>query len=573
MSSFELIKSLILMRPGRFLLTLLVLLLAGLVELFGLSLLLPAVGLVLGSRSDAAGLSGFPEHLLEQTGLTISLPALLALVVTAFALKSVTLFFAMRYASHTTALVASQLRIRLLNALLAARWSHFLMRSTGRLSQVMGVSAELGASAYMAICRMLAAAIQMLVYGVFAFTLSLPASLAAVGIALLMMALLHPLVNRSRRANAQAAKAFHALSGYIVDGIQSLKSLKAMGVEDRLAPEMERNIDALKNESVRAEVHRTAVRVAREPLQVVAAAIWLYLAITWWDLAFETVAVTLLLFLQITNRAGAIQSMFQEIVGREEYWKNISSAIKEAELDCERTSSGTVVDLQRAIEFERVEFQHGNTPLLVNVDLGIPAGKITALMGPSGVGKTTLLDLVAGLIVPNKGAVRVDGIDLAELDLRAWRRQIGYVPQDPVLLHDTLLRNITLDQHGVGAAEAAEAAHLAGIESFIRECPDGMNTIVGERGGRLSGGQRQRIAIARALARRPRLLLLDEATSALDVQAEAELMTVLRRLPWPTTIVAVSHREPFAAAADMVYDVTASGVRRRPVARPESIHA
>ncbi len=170
--------------------------------------------------------------------------------------------------------------------------------------------------------------------------------------------------------------------------------------------------------------------------------------------------------------------------------------------------------------------------VLKNITIEIPSRTFTSIIGPSGAGKTTLVDLVTGLFEPIKGQVLIDGVPLPELDLRKWRRMIGYVPQDTILLHDSIFSNVTLGEPSFSEEDVEHALKAAGAWDFINAMPEGVQTIVGERGAKLSGGQRQRIAIARALVHRPQLLILDEATSALDPETEAAICQTLKDSTW-----------------------------------------
>jgi len=182
----------------------------------------------------------------------------------------------------------------------------------------------------------------------------------------------------------------------------------------------------------------------------------------------------------------------------------------------------------------------------------VPVRKMTTLCGSSGVGKTTLADMILGFHLPDKGQVMVDDAPLCEIDLFTWRKTIGYVPQDTFLFHDSILRNVTLGDPALSESHAEEALKAAEAWSFIELLPDSIHTVVGERGSRLSGGQRQRIAIARALIRRPQLLLLDEPTSGLDPATENDLCATLRLLSRTVTILSITHQQALAAAADQV---------------------
>ena len=176
-------------------------------------------------------------------------------------------------------------------------------------------------------------------------------------------------------------------------------------------------------------------------------------------------------------------------------------------------------------------------------------------MGPSGSGKTTIIDLTIGLLQPREGCIELDGTALTDIDIKHWRSMIGYVPQDTVLLHDSIIHNVTLGDPTLTAEQAEQSLRAAGAWEFVTRLPEGVETIVGERGGKLSGGQRQRIVIARALINQPRLLILDEATSALDPESEEAVRQTMENLKGRLTILAISHNRAMVQAADAVYQM------------------
>ncbi len=197
-----------------------------------------------------------------------------------------------------------------------------------------------------------------------------------------------------------------------------------------------------------------------------------------------------------------------------------------------------------AIEFENVSFWYktDDPPALTDVNASVSAGEIVALVGRSGAGKTTLVNLVPRFYEPQRGIIRIDGTDVADIRLADLRRVIGIVPQDPQLLRGTILDNIRYGRLDARDDEVRAAARDANADEFVEALPDGYATQVGERGIRLSGGERQRIAIARALLRDPRILILDEATSALDSHSEALIAQALERLMKGRTTLIIAHR-------------------------------
>ncbi len=191
----------------------------------------------------------------------------------------------------------------------------------------------------------------------------------------------------------------------------------------------------------------------------------------------------------------------------------------------------------------------------------IPAGSLCAFTGASGGGKTTLVDAVLGLVTPRQGRVTVDGVDLAEANLIAWRHHIGYVPQELVLFNDSVRANIVFGRDGITEDDVRRALKDAEALDFVEAMPQGLDTPVGERGTALSGGQRQRLALARALVHSPDLLILDEATTALDPATEIEICRTLRRFAGQRTILAISHQPRIAEIADLVVEVSDSSAR------------
>ena len=227
----------------------------------------------------------------------------------------------------------------------------------------------------------------------------------------------------------------------------------------------------------------------------------------------------------------------------------------------------TPLRLRRGIELKNLTFAYANNSktILDGISLVIPAGSCVGICGPSGSGKTTLLDLTLGLLSPDQGNVLIDGVVLDASTTPSWQRNIGYVPQSIFLIDGTIAENIAFstDRAAIDMAAVDRAAKLAHLQDVIASSPDGLATLVGERGVRLSGGQRQRVAIARALYRDPDVLFFDEATSALDVASEALVVEAIQQLAGVKTIVIVAHRVATLRYCDAIYVLRAGRLVRR----------
>jgi subfamily B ATP-binding cassette protein MsbA len=209
--------------------------------------------------------------------------------------------------------------------------------------------------------------------------------------------------------------------------------------------------------------------------------------------------------------------------------------------------------VREEIVFDHVSFAYRpGEPVLVDASFRAPAGTVTALVGPSGAGKTTVVDLLARFYDVTDGRILVDGTDLREFSLRSLRERLGIVSQETVLFHDTVEANIAYALEGVSQDAVEAAARAAHAHEFIVRLPQGYDTLVGERGTQLSGGQRQRIAIARAILRDPPILILDEATSALDSESERLVQDALGRLLAGRTVIVIAHRLPTIQRADQI---------------------
>jgi len=547
--------------------TLFALVLAGIAEGFGLTAMLPLLATVggsgfggeigaPGSASDhAPRLSHVVTEVLSSLGLSPTVGVLLAVIVTGVILKSIFMLLANKRVGYAVAQVATDLRLALLHALLVTRWEYYLRQPVGGLANAFATEAMRASQAYLCGAKMMALLIQAAVYASVALLVSWKATLASMAAGAVLLYGLNRLIRTARRAGRRQTALLQSSLSRLTDSLQSIKPLKAMAREDLADAVLETETKRLNRALQKQVFSKEALRSLQEPMIITFVAFGLFVALVHWALPLASVMVLVFLLVRLLTQLGKVQEQYQNMVIFESAYWSLQEKIGEAEREREMEFGGGAPSLEHGIRLDRVSFKYGESWVLKNASLEFPAGLFTVITGASGAGKTTVADLVMGLLRPQKGQIWIDDLPFGTVDIRSWRRAIGYVPQETLLLHDTVMRNVTLGAAELNEKDVESSLRAAGAWDFVMAMPHGVLSTVGERGGRLSGGQRQRIAIARALVHKPVLLILDEATSGLDPESEAGICDTLRQLRGKLTILAISHQPALVNAADRAYRV------------------
>lgn len=523
---------------------------AGLIEGVGMISLLPLLGAASGEASSNP-VTGWVDSAFAYVGVETSPGLLLVVIVVAIAAKAAISIAALRYAGFLAARVATDLRMALIRALMKARWPYFVSQPIGRLANAMSSEAIRASQVFTHGSRLVSYMIQLVIFIGLAFAVSWRVASMALLVGGLMTVSLRVFVRMARRAGEEETRVQSGLLARLTDVLASVKNLKAMGKESDIQPQLEREIEAIDQAYKDRATSAAVLQSIHEPFMVFFLAILLYVLISQFGTPVDELVFVAFLLYRVLNRFGAVQQFYQRVVMDESALSSIEASVARAVQDEETFDGRKTPTLSQDITFENVSFSYDATPVLTSASFRIPSGSFTALSGPSGSGKTTIADLIIGLQTPNTGRVMIDSVDLSEIDLMAWRTRVGYVPQDVVLFHDTIYANVVLGTPGIATAEVEQALRKADLWDYVSSLPDGMHTIVGERGGRMSGGQRQRLALARALARQPLLLILDEATTGLDGDTEASIIATLRSLKGDVTILAISHQPALVEAAEL----------------------
>ena len=547
--------------PLRTLLTLLAMSVAGLAEGVGLSALLPLLNIAIETDAGASPLPAAADNAFEQSvrealawaGITPELNNLLVLIVVALTLKSLLLLAAQVQVGYSAARLATDLRLELLRAILLSRWTYFLNQPVGKLTNSLATEAARAAEAFQNGATALTFLFQAVVYGAVALAVSWRATLVGLVAGALIIGFSHSLVRITKKAGKKQTSVLLSLMSTMTDTLASVKPLKGMGRE-HLAGSVLSMETARLNQALERQVLSSAwLDSMQQILFAVIIAVGMYTALVRNGMPLATVMVLVVVIGQMVALLGKVQKQYQKsTIGESAYW-SMRKTIEEAQREEEELPAGATPSIGTGIRLEHLGFRYGNHAVLEDVEIAIPAGSLVTLVGPSGSGKTTMVDLVIGLLRPDTGRVTVGGVPLTEIDLRQWRRAIGYVPQETLLLHESIAHNVSLGDTDIPERDIEDALRAAGAWDFVHSLPGGMHASVGERGGKLSGGQRQRIVIARALVRRPQLLILDEATSALDGESAEAVRQTLQQLRGSLTILVITHQDLLVDIADRVY--------------------
>jgi ATP-binding cassette subfamily C protein len=546
------------------------LLLASLTEGISLVLLIPLIGMAV---------SGTPVHVPVPgwAGAHLGLAPMLACFVAAILLRAVLMRAKELAMSGTMFDLSNHLRIALFSDVAFAKWGFIAGLRAADLDHAL--SAEI-ARVQMAIYYMFAllqVAVLLCIYIALSTFLSPVMTAIAAGFGVFLFAVLRPVRKAAVRYSRIFADRHQLQHRIIADFIASIKLAKSLNAEPATVEKLAAHLRETRHSAQKFAAMNANSGLISQLTSAAGLAAFAYAALIFFHLPFPKIVLLLLVFMRISPRISGLQESYHQIVLNIPAYESMQRLQRQCVTAREATPPAAQrLTLAQEITVSHVTFGYATdgAAQLCEADFRIPAGEITAFIGPSGAGKSTAADLILGLIEPITGEIRVDGLALSAANRRIWREDVAYVPQDVTLLHDSLFENLALAAPGADEAAMWAALTAANAAGFVSALPDGLATVIGERGLRLSGGERQRIALARALLRRPKLLILDEGTSALDWENQAAVARAIAALRGQMTVITIAHRPSMIAFADWVVTfeggrVVDSGPYQRMINQPE----
>lgn len=533
--------------------------LAGISESLGITSILPLIGQIGGGATT----NNPAQHIIDQIftflGLQQTIGTIIAVIVSLIVLRGIMNFFAISKVGFITAHITNDLRLRFIRSLMNAQWAYYKKLPIGKSTNTISTDAERASLGIFGFGQVVSDVFQIFFYLGFSFLVSLPVTLAACASGCVLIFALRFLIRRSRRAGEEQTRLFRQILSRLADALGDIKSVKTMGQQKYFLNVLETEsfelAQARKDQILAGQIMGTA----RDPVIAIMMGIGLYFMLKTTSIPFSSLLVLALLYFRTVSRLSLLQSNIQQMVIFESAYWSIENEIDQANLHGETNKGSLTPVFDKGITFQDVTFSYqsksdetsNQSPILRNFNGFIPARQFTAISGDSGTGKTTLVDLLSGLYTPASGVIKIDDIDLHDIDLGQWRSAIGYVSQDHNLLHESLFLNISMGKPEITREDAMLALKKAGAD-FVFSLPDGLDTNAGEKGARFSGGQKQRIVMARAIVSFPRLLILDEPTSALDKNTELELIKTLKDIAKETTVLCITHSDAMTRSADNI---------------------
>lgn len=535
---------------------------SGILEGIGINAVIPLFSFIdptqaIGNDMLSRSIAGFFSFL----NIPYSIRSLLIFIVLLFVVKAFALFWMTYIEGLITYQYEKETRTKLLRASLHADWPYMSRQKLGYLDQILTNDLTRSSNLFLYVGALILVIVNIIVYSLLVVNISIAIAIATLCLGMGGFWMFRTLFQRGKMLSEKVASIYKEVAHYVNENVLGIKTVKAMLVERPVLQRASVYFERMRAFNMKMVTLRNFSNVVIQPIGL----LFIILIFTFFYkvTAFNVGAFAVVVYAinKVFSNIQLAQSQVHRVSLLLPYLENVLRYEADVRQHQETKDAGKTIRFQKEIRFEHVNFSHGETSVLQDVSCVIRKGMFVGLIGPSGSGKTTLVDIVMRFFPPSNGKIFIDGIDMSDIDLRHWRKQIGYVSQDVFLMNDTVTNNIRFYDTDVTEQRMIAASKLANIYDFIMQLPQQFDTVVGERGILLSGGQRQRIALARVLARNPDILILDEATSALDNESEVLIQRAIEDLRKTMTVIVIAHRLSTVMLADKLLVLDGGKIR------------
>ena len=517
----------------------------------GIVMLIPMLELL----NISAGATGWMATLLAPfngTSVTVRALTIVGIYISLIVLKAL---FGRALAIRQTQFIEGYtltLRNRLYEAVSHAGWEQISSRKQADIINLFTAQCSQVSSAVSSIISLLSSLVMAGIQIAIACWMSLPITLVVCLVGFILLGLFLPLRRKARKYGDEMIRISRDFYSELFNQLNSVKEMRTYGVEDAHAESYGRLSRAFLDAQLKYVHLRTTPNVVYSVAAAVLISLVLLLSVAVMDIETARLMVMVLVFSRLWPLFSSWQGTLQTIQTCLPASEKLSTTIAELTAAASEQWGCEDITFTHRVDFQEVAFRYASSDsaVLSNISFSLEHGKITALVGRSGAGKSTIADLLMGFLHPESGRICVDGVPLTKENIRAWRQYIGYIPQNPLIINASVRENLRRFHPDATEEDMIAALKSAVAWDFVRQLPQGLDTVLGDQGVRLSGGERQRIVLARVLMGNPKVIILDEATSALDYESENAVRDILRTMRAQAAILVIAHRLATVLIAD-----------------------
>lgn len=567
-TTLRLVHDLLHSSNNRFLQVILLTSLNALTTSFGIALIIPLLSVI--TPNQAMPVQGLSKLMSYVERMSLSLEWMIVLY---FLLVCMSVFVGRLTTIRTTQLVqryTKELRVRLFTTLFSGEYHHVAKQKKSDLVNTFTMEVSRVNASVTALVSLLSSIIIALPQFVLAFLVSPRLTTFVLISGFIVFLSLYTSLKRVRGLAVSLQRLNQSWQKTLSEQLYGLKEIKSYGIESKQIEQFRQATEAVEHNLVAYAVEQSKPDIYFKVGAAGLISLFLYVSLVILQEEMATLIVLVLIFARLWPLFSSFQKSTQVFLSGLPVYEHIQALLDEVPCITSLSTQVQRVTFNQSISLNRITFAYDSdrVPVLQDVTFEIEAGQMIAIMGPSGTGKSTLLDILLCFSTPQYGEIRIDGQVLTSDGTDAWRNLVSYIPQASFLFHGTIRENIVHFNPGIEEERLVESLELAGA-GFVFRLHQGLDTVIGDFGLSLSGGQQQKIILARALAKRPKLLLLDEATSAIDRDQEHVFHQTLRMLTKQMTVVYVTHRSDIGDLADKVYMIEAGSFRTKEVSHYE----
>lgn len=532
-------------------------------EGIGINALIPILSYYI---KDNSGQYNFLVKLMQEffnfLHIDFSLKQLLIFVIIIFIGKALIMILTNYIKILITTSYETKTRGNLLRSTLNANWPYLSKQKIGYLENTIKIDTTKSSTLLQEISSLVIALSSLLVYVIVAINISPLITLSALTSVSLLLIAFKPILKLAKRNSQALINLYRESAHHINQSISGVKAVKAATVESQIADRGDNLFKQIRSANIKQALLKNIPGSLLQPMGMIFVCILMGLSYKLQNFDLAILLPIIYLVERIFDNGKRLQGNLNNLSELTPYLMSTTNYLKDSLEAKEYDESMQSPSFNKTLCFKGISFQYPDKSIIVldNLDFTINKGELIGIIGPSGGGKTTLVDLILRLLEPSSGQILLDGKNIDKISLKEWRHSIGYVSQDIFLLNDTIANNIKFYDNDITEKEIERATKDANIYDFIQTLPNKFNSEIGEKGVLLSMGQRQRIVIARTLVRKPAILILDEATSALDSESEIKIQKVIENLKGKITVIAIAHRLSTVINSDKILVLENGGI-------------